>query len=74
MSLHSENVSNLVTTIDQRTAWELAQFAKRIGFQTCYDLTEAYLDHVERRYKAYLMIHGIDVVARALASAEFSSR
>lgn len=70
----SENVSNLVMTIERRTARELIQFAKRLGFQVCYDLTEAHLDHVERRDKAYLMIHGIDVMARLLESAGFAAR
>ena len=64
----------LVLTIDRRTAWELAQFAKRLGFQACYDLTESHLAYEERRDKAYLMIHGIDMVARALSSAGFAPR
>lgn len=68
------NEIDLVVTIDRRAAWELAQFAKRLGFQTCYDLTEAHLSDEERRDKAYLMIHGIDVMARALASAGFAPR
>jgi hypothetical protein len=65
---------NLVLTIDRRTAWELAQFAKRLGFQMCYELTEAHLSHQERIDKAYLMISGIDTVARALANAGFAPR
>jgi len=64
----------LVVTIDRRTAWELAQFAKRLGFQACYELTEAHLSQDERRDKAYLMIHGMDLVARALACAGFAPR
>jgi len=65
---------NLVLTIDRRTAWELAQFAKRLGFQECYELTEAHLSYEERRDKAYLMIHGVDLVARALACAGIAPR
>lgn len=68
------NEIDLVLTIDRRTAWELAQFAKRLGFQTCYELTEAHLSHEERRDKAYLMIHGMDLVARALDHAGIAPR
>lgn len=64
----------LVLTIDRRTAWELAQFAKRLGFQACYEVTEAHLTYEERRDKAYLMIRGIDLIARALSSAGFAPR
>ena len=56
-------------TIDYDTAWELAQFAKRLGFQACYGLTEAHLDGEERRDRAYRMIHGIDQLAAALSRA-----
>jgi len=68
------NEIDLVVTIDRRTAWELAQFAKRLGFQACYDLTEAHLSQDERRDKAYLMIHGMDLVARALSHAGIAPR
>ncbi|GJI98163.1 DUF7706 family protein [Duganella vulcania] len=68
------NEIELVLTMDRRTARELAQFAKRLGFQACYDLTEAHLPHEERIDKAYLMIHGMDLVARALSGAGFAPR
>lgn len=60
--------------IEPDTAWELAQFAKRLGFQACYELTEAHLTHDERLDKAYLIIHGMDLVAGALARAGCAPR
>lgn len=64
----------LIFQIEPNTAWELAQFAKRIGFHVCYELTEGHLSHEERIDKAYLIIHGMDLVAEALARAGVAPR
>lgn len=55
-------------------AEQLAQFCKRVGFQACYDLTEAHLSHEERKQRAYQMLSGLDAVAAGLRDIGFSPR
>jgi hypothetical protein len=61
-------------TLDDDSAWELAQFCKRSTFDTFFDFTEAHLSYDERRALAYRMIYGIEQVQRALAKAGYTPR
>jgi len=55
-------------------AYQLAQFCKRVGFDTFFQLTEAHLTYDDRKERAYQMIAGIEAVGRALADKGFSPR
>jgi len=61
-----------VTSAEQ--AEQLAQFAKRVRFDTAYALTEAHLAHEERERRAHLMLGGIEAVAHGLAETGYRPR
>lgn len=70
-----EITMNVITaTMDDAAAFQLAQFCKRSTFNTFYEMTEAHLDHDERKTRAYQMIAGIEAVQRALSEAGFTPR
>lgn len=55
-----------VSLANDDVVWQLAQFCKRIGFDTCYELTEAHLSSEERSLRAYQMLAGVDAIGAAL--------
>lgn len=64
----------ITVTLDDDSAWELAQFCKRSTFDTFFDFTEAHLSYDERKVLAYRMIYGIGRVSEALAKAGYNPR
>lgn len=55
-------------------ALQLAQLCKRIGFEACFELTEAHLPKDERNDRTYKMLAGLDAVASALAKQGVAPR
>jgi hypothetical protein len=63
-----------VELTDDAQAWELAQFIKRLRFDQCYELTEAWQSRAERQEQAYRMLNALDHVRDALEVAGFAPR
>ena len=63
-----------VELVDAETAWQLAQFIKRVSFSALFELTEAHLSATERDALAYRMLYGLSAVGRALAEKGFAPR
>ncbi|MFO0114858.1 MAG: hypothetical protein ACK53F_07710 [Betaproteobacteria bacterium] len=59
---------------DPDVAYQLAQFCKRVGFDTFLQYTAAHLTYDDRKERAYQMIAGIEAVGRALAEKGFEPR
>ena len=55
-------------------AWELAQFIKRLRFDQCYELTDAWQSRSERQEQAYRMLHVLGHVTDALKLAGYAPR
>lgn len=64
----------LQVEIPKDSAYQLAQFCKRLAHSHCYDLTEAHLSHDERKARAYQMLAGIEALREALAKAGYAPR
>lgn len=63
-----------VELVDDATAWQLAQFIKRVPFSDLRALTEAHLPGAERDERAYRMLDGLNAVGRALREKGFAPR
>ena len=63
-----------VELADAETAWQLAQFIKRVPFSELRALTEAHLSGAVRDELAYRMLAGLAAVARALTEKGFAPR
>lgn len=63
-----------VEILDAETAWQLAQFIKRVSFATIREHTEAGLPPPQRDDRAYVMLDGLSAVGRALAEKGFAPR
>jgi hypothetical protein len=59
---------------DDFTAWELAQFVKRVRFDQAYELTETHLERSERTAKAEGMIRGLTLLQDALREVHIAPR
>ena len=64
----------ITAVMSAEQAEQLAQFAKRVRFDTVYALTEAHLTHEERERRAHLMLGGIEAVAHGLAETGYRPR
>jgi hypothetical protein len=70
-------VSTPVTITVERpdeTAWQLAQFIKRVDFQTVRGFTEAHAESNVRDARTYLMLEGLGAIARELAERGVAPR
>jgi len=70
----THEVQITVTLANPDQALQLAQFCKRVSYSAAHELTEAHLSEDERRTRAYLMLGGLDALARALADIGISPR
>jgi hypothetical protein len=59
---------------DREQAWQLAQFIKRVCFDTFYEHTEGHLPGAERERRAYLMIGGLVEIEAALEKSGIAPR
>lgn len=70
----SENQITITVTMDEATATQLAQFAKRSTLDTFVSFVEPHLKQEQREERAYQMQAGVMAVGQALAAAGFAPR
>lgn len=70
----STKVAFQVALDDSEEAWQLAQFIKRVCFETLYEHTEAHLSRAERERRAYLMNDGLVHIEKALKRTGYAPR
>jgi hypothetical protein len=64
----------LTVEMTDAEAWELAQFIKRLRFDQCYELTDAWQSRSERQEQAYRMLRALGHVTDALEFAGYAPR
>jgi hypothetical protein len=69
-------MKHIALTVDltDAEAWELALFIKRLRFDQCHELTDAWQSRTERDEQAYLMLHALGHVSRALELSGYAPR
>jgi hypothetical protein len=60
----------VIEGLDDLELWQLAQFLKRVSFNTCLQHT----DNSNTKAQAYAMIAGLEAVRGALAKQGYSPR
>ena len=68
------SIVTITVELPDPTAWDLAQFIKRVRFDQCYELTDCGQSRAEREDQAYRMINGLNKVADALGDAGYAPR
>jgi hypothetical protein len=64
----------LIVELADTEDWELALFIKRLRFDQCYEVTDAWQSRAERQDQARRMLHAIGHVTRALELAGYAPR
>jgi hypothetical protein len=69
-------VTHITLTLELTDAdpWDLALFIKRLRFDQCYELTDAWQSRAERQDQAYRMLHATGHVTNALELAGYAPR
>lgn len=67
-------VSLRIDELTDEQAWQLAQFCKRITFASVREVTDGGQSGEQRDDQAYVMLEGINAVARALRDKGYAPR
>ena len=66
--------STLIVELVDTEAWELALFIKRLRFDQCYELTDAWQSRAEGQDQAYRVLRVLGRAADALELAGYAPR
>ena len=64
----------LTVELTDAQAWELALFIKRLRFDQCCELTDAWQSRTEREEQAYRTLHALGHVAYVLERLGYAPR